>query len=233
MKRNNLLKLVSVCIFLLLFSFFRTRIHLPWFFAAIISLIITEILKPTLRSIIIPRKKRTKQNTYSRSRPSSRSSSNDERNIEKEFKDIKDDRLRNILIDGSKKKLKLERIYVNISNIEVRNKVREILKITKKIFSELKKDPKDANKCRQFLNYYLDAAITIIEKYNDLSSKGSYSPEIQDTLYKAEKVLDVIIEAFNKQLAKLYDNEVMDLNLEIEVLEKTLLSEGFSNKVEN
>lgn len=113
----------------------------------------------------------------------------------------------------------------NINNPLVREKIGRIVDVIKRIFTNFEKDPKDIKQAKQFLSYYLDTSIKIVKKYRDLSAQNVRSPEIAATLSKAELMLDSIEKAFEKQHARLLRDDVMDLDTEIETLEKTFNAE--------
>jgi 5-bromo-4-chloroindolyl phosphate hydrolysis protein len=79
---------------------------------------------------------------------------------------------------------------------------------------------KDLKPAKQFLNYYLDAAMKIVTRYAELATGPAGSPEVMQSLAKAESVMDTLNESFEKQQAKLKENDVLDLDTEIQVFEK-------------
>ncbi len=113
-----------------------------------------------------------------------------------------------------------------IPNNEVAGKIREICKIGVEIFDEIKKDPKDLRKARQFINYYLDTTEKIVKRYVELSTKKEINPEIEETMRKVEGSLDSIKDTYQKQLNNLLQDDLLDINTEIEVLKKTMKLEG-------
>ncbi len=113
----------------------------------------------------------------------------------------------------------------NINNPLVREKIGRIVDVIRRIFANFEKDPKDIKQAKQFLSYYLDTSIKIVKKYRDLSAQNVRSPEIAATLSKAELMLDSIEKAFEKQHARLLRDDAMDLDTEIETLEKTFNAE--------
>ena len=124
---------------------------------------------------------------------------------------------------------KLKILTSHMEKIEkpsVKSKVRDICVTVENIMVNFEKDPKDIKAAKNFLNYYLDATIGLVEKYKDLSSRNVKSDNIQATLAKAENLINIIRESFNKQYLKLLEDDVMNLDVEIQVLEKTLKSEG-------
>ena len=120
----------------------------------------------------------------------------------------------------------IEQTAMAIHQLEVRQKVRQICSIGYNILDEIKLRPNAIKTSRQFLNYYIDATGTIVTKYAELQSKTELIPSAQASLDKVEKTLNTVESAFKKQLEKLYDKDVMDLDIELTVLAKTIKSEG-------
>jgi 5-bromo-4-chloroindolyl phosphate hydrolysis protein len=133
--------------------------------------------------------------------------------------------LESTLKDGDQKVRALTDCSATIANPAVKAKIANIVDVVKRIFADFEKDPKDIKQARQFLSYYLDTTIKIVRKYSDLSTQSVRSPEIAATLAKAELMLDSIEKAFEKQLARLLRDDVMDLDTDIETLEKTFNAE--------
>ncbi len=113
-----------------------------------------------------------------------------------------------------------------ITSNEVATKVQDICKTGADIFDYLGKNPGDISKARQFINYYLDATEKIVNQYVELSARKDKTPEIEDSLKKVESILDSIKDTYSKQLQNLLENDLLDLNTEITVLEKTMKYEG-------
>lgn len=113
----------------------------------------------------------------------------------------------------------------DIKDAAVRAKIARIIDVIKRIIANFEKDPKDIKQAKQFLSYYLDTSIKIVRKYRDLSARNVRSPEIAATLSKAELMLDSIEKAFEKQQARLLRNDAMDLDSEVQTLEKTINAE--------
>lgn len=113
-----------------------------------------------------------------------------------------------------------------IANNDVAAKIREICRIGVRIFDDIKKNPAAIKKVKQFNNYYLDTTKKIIDQYVALSGKKDITPEIDETLKKIEEMLDSVKETFEKQLANLVEDDLLDLNAEITVMKKTMKLDG-------
>ena len=133
--------------------------------------------------------------------------------------------VQNVLKESEEKIRELEKLAKQIRNENIRAKIAHIITVVKKIYENIRKDPEKMKLARQFLSYYFDTSISIVNKYSQLSIQDVHSPEISKALQKAEDMLGSIDIAFDKQLAKLLSNDVMDLDVEIETLEKTFKAE--------
>ena len=113
-----------------------------------------------------------------------------------------------------------------IADNEIAVKIQEICKTGLDIFDYIQKNPDDLTKAKQFINYYLDTTEKIVNKYVELVSKKERSSEIDAAITNVENVLDSIKETYTKQLHNLLEDDLLDLNTEIKVLEKTIKFEG-------
>jgi hypothetical protein len=107
----------------------------------------------------------------------------------------------------------------------VRDEVVGLCATADQIIAELASQPRKLDAARGFLTYYLDAAQRIVEGYVNLAKRGGSAPEINQTLARAEASLKVVQEAFDRQLANVLEDRAMDLDSEIELLERTVRSE--------
>ena len=74
-----------------------------------------------------------------------------------------------------------------------------------------------------------DSTITILEKYEKLTANPVRDDKIKTSIARVEAMLDTIDKAFEKQLANLLSNDVMDLDAELALLESTINMEGLGD----
>ncbi|HBD93794.1 MAG: hypothetical protein A2015_00815 [Spirochaetes bacterium GWF1_31_7] len=139
---------------------------------------------------------------------------------------VTQEKLDEILKQGNLKVKVLKDLEAKITNKVVTQKIEGIIEVVEKIFDDLKKDPKDVKTARQFLIYYLDATINILERYHSICSTNISSIEIKKSLDNVESLLDTIKDGFEKQLIKLLNDDILDLDTEIKLLDQTMKSEG-------
>lgn len=131
---------------------------------------------------------------------------------------------------GAQKLATLKRAAERVPDQAVRAKAYAVCDSVARILSDIRDDPKDLRPARKFLDYYLDATIKVVDRYVSLLSKGARSAELDEALRRAEDSLDLIKSAYDKQLAQLLENDVMDLDTELQVLERTIQMEGLGDQ---
>lgn len=130
------------------------------------------------------------------------------------------------VIQEAEEKVNKIRYYGSkIANRNVKMKADAICSLAGKIFDDIRKDPRDVKPAKKFLGYYLDATANILEKYLDISEKLLASAEVNERLRKSEETLEMIRAAFERQLGRLIENDIIDLDSEISVLQNTLKME--------
>lgn len=113
-----------------------------------------------------------------------------------------------------------------ITNPAARAQVTEIARLVDEIIKDIKEHPEDFRTARQFFTYYLGATVKIVRNYAQLVVRPDKSPELAGSLRQVEEELQTIRGAFEKQLRVLVENDVMDLDVELQVLKKTIELEG-------
>lgn len=110
----------------------------------------------------------------------------------------------------------------------IRDKVGLICEQTRSIMDGMDQDPRDRSSGDRFLARYLEAA----QKVTDGYLKLSISPPSEETarmLLKARDTLAALAEAFKSKRSRLFENDTLDIGVDLGVIEKLLKMEGFSN----
>lgn len=127
-------------------------------------------------------------------------------------------------------RVKVRKIQVTIKNNEVNQKITSILESIDKIILNFEKDPSDINRYRQFLQYYPDATVKLLEKYQYLESSSEKPEDIKNSLEKVSSTLDSLKGAYEEYHKKLMDNDVLELDIETQLIEDTLKYDNFGKK---
>ncbi len=143
-----------------------------------------------------------------------------------EAKPAPDKAAADLVREGMEKLRQISNTTRMIQSNEVAAKIREFCKVGVDIFDYIKKNPKKINKIKQFANYYLDATKKIIEQYVELSGRPNRTPEIEQASQRVEGMLDLIKQTFDRQMANLLEDNLLDINTELTVLKNTMMMEG-------
>ncbi len=117
-----------------------------------------------------------------------------------------------------------------IEDEEMSRKIDRIEEITRKIFAYQKKNPEKAGQLRSFLNYYLPTTLKILNAYAQMEEQGVEGANITAAKARIEGMMDKVVEGYEKQLDRLFENEAMDITTDVQVLEQMLEKDGLSQQ---
>lgn len=120
-----------------------------------------------------------------------------------------------ILSKGHSCLAELRRLGMRVKNMEIRSLNTRICALADKILKTLKEKPDSIPSVRQFLNYYLPALGGILTKYVRVEEGGVPSG---DMVQNVVTHLGEIKTAMEKQYANLFEDDMLDLSVEIETL---------------
>ncbi|MBO4289659.1 MAG: 5-bromo-4-chloroindolyl phosphate hydrolysis family protein [Lachnospiraceae bacterium] len=129
----------------------------------------------------------------------------------------------NILSKGRTNLLELRKIITKIKDPEIHQMSNEICDVNEKILKTLREKPDKIPQVRQFLNYYLPTLGEILVKYERIERSGVPAQKSEE---KVEKYLVDIKKAMEKQYENLYDDDKLDLSVEMEAMTMAAKSDG-------
>ena len=100
--------------------------------------------------------------------------------------------------------------------------------ITGKIFAYQKQNPNRAGQLRSFLSYYLPTTLKILKAYARMEEQGVEGENIRSAKERIEGMMDKVVEGFEKQLDRLFQDDAMDIATDVQVLERMLEKDGLS-----
>jgi hypothetical protein len=107
-------------------------------------------------------------------------------------------------------------------------KIDRIESITRRILACQKEHPERAGQLRSFLNYYLPTTLKILNSYAEMANQGIEGENITAAKSRIEAMMDKVVEGFEKQLDKLYADDLLDITSDISVMEKMMAKDGLS-----
>ncbi len=122
----------------------------------------------------------------------------------------------------------ISQINDSIADVDMSQKIDRIREITAKILEYQRKNPSKAGQLRSFLSYYLPTTLKILRAYAQMEAQGIEGENIRAAKNRIEGMMDKVVEGFEKQLDKLFQDDAMDITTDVEVLERMLDKDGLS-----
>lgn len=135
-----------------------------------------------------------------------------------------------ILKEGNRALSEMGRLYASIKDVQVRQKINELMRITDKITQDAIADPSDVPQIKKFMNYYLPTTIKLLNSYDRMSAQGIEGENLNKSMASINEMLDEAIVAYKKRLDSLFENQALDIETDIEVMNTMLAREGLSGR---
>ena len=116
----------------------------------------------------------------------------------------------------------LRKLYDEVNNEVVQKLLKDIIKISDKIYKEVVVNTDKLYKLDRFNNYYLVTIQKIIKKYINLSKNKIMNNQNEKFYIKIEEFLKNVSLSFNNLYQSLYTDEIIDLDAEMQVMEKEM-----------
>ncbi|MEO1190482.1 MAG: 5-bromo-4-chloroindolyl phosphate hydrolysis family protein [Pseudomonadota bacterium] len=105
-------------------------------------------------------------------------------------------------------------------------RIDRVVMLTDRIFERIREDPRDLRRARKFMNVYLDGAAQVAERLvrlqgNDRDAAAEMAPRMVALLAAMERAAEELNQ-------KLLANDTLDLDVQMEVLQRRLQNEGLS-----
>lgn len=106
--------------------------------------------------------------------------------------------------------------------------IKQLHAVIAKIIVTIEKAPEKAGKANTFFSYYLPVTVKILGKYDLIENQDLNSAESKKMMETTEQMVVKIRKAFEEQLAKLYQTDIVDTDAEMKVFESMLNAESFN-----
>lgn len=133
-----------------------------------------------------------------------------------------------ILAEASKARTEMERLSASIPDPAVREKIASLVTLSDRIAQDAIRDRSDVPRIQKFQSYFLPSTIALLNAYDRMSAQGVEGENITGSKERIAQMLDTEIEAFQKQLDALYQNDAMDVDAEIRAMQSLLAQEGLA-----
>ena len=131
-----------------------------------------------------------------------------------------------IMSDAHEDMQAIYRASQQVGDAAIKEKALKLHELGNRILAYLGQNPQKISSARRFFSFYLDTGANILTKYMNLMASNPDSERVQRLTPETGRALDILHKAFMEQFNKLVQNEVMDVEADIALLEKTLQMEG-------
>jgi 5-bromo-4-chloroindolyl phosphate hydrolysis protein len=126
-------------------------------------------------------------------------------------------------LDEAKQKInRLNKALFSIRDIPTLKQRIDVLRITRKIHSLTKTEPRRFYKAEKFYFSHLDSVVELTEKYRFLSVQPKKSNEINLSLYDTRQTLTDLTKALEEDLYYIVSDDLEHLNFEIDVAKHSI-----------
>lgn len=120
-----------------------------------------------------------------------------------------------ILARGRRNVLEIRKMAMRIKNEETRQLCGNICDTADKILRTLKEQPEDIPDVRKFFNYYLPTLGSLMTRYAGIEQSGVPNEELTASALSCLKDID---KAMDKQYRNLFNNDIFDLTVDMELM---------------
>lgn len=115
-----------------------------------------------------------------------------------------------------------------IKNAQVRAKLSTLDGISRDILKHVEREPRAAGNLRKFLNYYLPTLKKLTETYALMEQQGVAGENISTTMTRIDGMLDLMTDAFRRQLDALFAFTTLDVTSDIAAMQSLMAQEGLT-----
>lgn len=134
-----------------------------------------------------------------------------------------------LLAEGHAYLLKVRNYNDEIPDTELMSqKLYQLENIMKRIFEQVKRNPSSAKELRKFMTYYLPTTDKLLASYCEVCAPGATGDNILSTKREIEDAMDVINEAFENLLDKLFEDTAWDVSSDISVMKTMMAQDGLT-----
>ena len=115
-----------------------------------------------------------------------------------------------------------------IADEAVSAKIQRLEQVSARIFQLVEREPQKKAAAATFLNYYLPTTLKLLNSYAEFEEAGVSGRNLTEAKERIERIMDNLVEGFERQLDELYRSDTMDIESDIRVMEAMLKRDGAS-----
>lgn len=134
--------------------------------------------------------------------------------------------LTQILAEGNRYVKEIRRLNDEILGEDISNQLDKMEEIIASIFELVKRKPEKMSELRKLMQYYLPMTIKVVTTYRDFENERVPSEQLEESKREIRETLDKVISAFVALREKLFQEDVLDVSTDLDVLEAMMSQEG-------
>jgi 5-bromo-4-chloroindolyl phosphate hydrolysis protein len=150
-------------------------------------------------------------------------------NKKNEVSIIEGKKVEEVLADAKKINANILNMINKVEDTSLQKDIREIYQIANKIIATVAKDNKKIKNVENFFTYYLPETLNLLKKYDEIENQ-KLGKSSEDFMKKTREMVSKIKDAFQAQLAHLYQEDIMDTSADMKVFDSMIKSDGYGDK---
>ena len=128
--------------------------------------------------------------------------------------------------EGNRYVKEIRKLNDEILGEDISNQLDKIEEIIASIFEIVKRKPEKRTELRKLMQYYLPMTVKVVTSYRDFENERVASKQLEESKKEIRETLDKVITAFEMLREKIYQEEVLDVSTDLDVLETMMSQEG-------
>lgn len=135
-----------------------------------------------------------------------------------------------MIITGSNLLDRMEHAKEKLTEDEMISLSSSVCEKSRQIIKEISDVPSKAPRIRKFINYYLPVASRILDNYTEMKTRGITYTELEKAATSSTDGLRMIVQVCEKQLDRLHDENMLDIDTDLDVLQTMLIRDGYTDQ---
>lgn len=131
-----------------------------------------------------------------------------------------------LVTEGNRYVKEIRRLNDEILGADISNQLDKIEEIITSIFEIVKRKPEKRAELRKLMQYYLPMTVKVVTSYRDFENEKIPSRQLEESKKEIRETLDKVIMAFEALREKIFQEEVLDVSTDLDVLETIMSQEG-------
>lgn len=134
--------------------------------------------------------------------------------------------LSQVLNEGGHYVKEIRRLNDEILGEDISNQLDKIEEIIASIFELVKRKPEKMPELRKLMQYYLPMTVKVVTSYRDFENERIPSEQLEESKREIRETLNKVISAFTALREKMFQEDVLDVSTDLDVLEAMMSQEG-------